>query len=83
MKARFTHLLTKPRARLWIAGAGGAFAGIVFTLLADAPWWTAPVTATGSTLAQWVEQRWTSHRMRLLLKARRRARMAAQLKGQA
>lgn len=82
MKTSIQHLFNKPTTRIAMAGAGGAAAGAAYSIAMDAPWYVLLITAGISTLAQWLELRWTSHRMRLLLKARRRARMTTQLKGQ-
>lgn len=82
MKTTIHKLFRPPLSRIWIAGAGGAAAGTAYALLTNAHWYVIPVTSGGGMLVQWLELRWAHYRMRLLLKARRRARMA-QLKRQA
>jgi hypothetical protein len=82
MKHPFEYFINKPTTRIAIAGTGGAAAGAAYSWISGAEWYVFLLTAGGGVLAQWLELRWTHHRMRLLLKARRRTRIA-QIKRQA
>jgi hypothetical protein len=74
MKTTINKLFNMPMKRIWISGAGGAIAGALYAWLSGEAWYLLLVTAGGGMLVQWLEIRWARHKMKLLLKAKRKAR---------